>query len=102
MAQRVTRVQLPPNLKTIGNLTFGNCFLLGDILFLGKEAPTITISSFGDKKDNWAGRDAKTRIIRIPADSTGYDTEVWNTSVFSETRSDENNSYVYSCGLITI
>lgn len=101
LAQRVTRVQLPPNLKTIGNLTFGNCFLLGDILFLGKEAPTITTSSFGDKKDNWAGRDAKTRIIRIPADSMGYDTEVWNTSVFSETRSDENNSYTYSCGLIT-
>ena len=96
LASKVTFVQLPASLKTVKDLTFGNCFLLGDILFLGDEAPTITNTSFGDKKDNLAGRDAKTRIIRVPANSTGYDSDIWNSTVFSDDRSYDGVDYKYT------
>ena len=96
LASKATFAQLPASLKIIKNLTFGNCFFLGDIVFLGSEAPEITASSFGDKKDNWAGRDAVMRIIHVPANSIGYDSEIWNTSVFSDDRSSEDISYKYS------
>lgn len=96
LASKATFVQLPASLKTVKDLTFGNCFLLGEILFLGNEAPTITETSFGDKKDNWAGRDAKTRIIRVPANSTGYDSDIWNSTVFSDDRSYDGVDYKYT------
>lgn len=73
LSSALRNITLPASLRVIGNLAFASCKVLEELKFLGTTAPSITATSFGSEFSNWCGVDAKTRIVYIPASSSGYD-----------------------------
>ena len=75
----------PSSLSTIGDIVLSSCNDLGEIKFLGMEAPSITNSTFGTDSISWTGRTANNRIIFVPTNSYGYEEGLW-ANIFDEDR----------------
>ena len=66
---------------------------MGDITFNSIEAPNLMDSSstkissvFGSEFNQWIGRDATNRVVFVPTNAIGYDSEPWAKSIFSTDR----------------
>lgn len=92
---KLTSIKFPKSLKNIGMSAMQSCSLLGSITFNGTEAPVFTdittsrpiTSAFGSDT-SFTGSSAATRVVFVPTDSTGYDSDDWMNSIFS---ADRNN-----------
>ena len=95
---KATFIVLPWNLKNIHSNAFGSCHLLGSITFNSVEAPNILdLTAFGADKDTWTGKNAENRIVYVPSNSSGYDSEMWTNTIFNKNRITVSSSGVTEC-----
>lgn len=59
---------------------------MGSITFMGSVAPQISSSSFGVDSGTWIGKNASQRIVYVPTNSTGYESDSWNNTIFDKNR----------------
>ena len=86
LLSRMKTLVLPPSLKYMDDNSLGSCWMLGNIQFYGQEAPMLKNAVFGAESSQWTGRDAETRIVYTLSNATGFDSESWMNSIFSEDR----------------
>lgn len=53
---------------------------------MGSTAPKLSSSSFGVDSGTWIGKNASQRIVYVPTNSTGYEDDSWNNSIFDKNR----------------
>lgn len=85
LSSRATYVVFPPSLKYLGSKALSSSPLIGDIKFLGNEAPEILNDTFGSGSD-YTGLKASNRVIYVPANSIGYDYDIWQETILSNNR----------------
>ena len=60
---------------------------MGNITFNGSEAPALANNTvFGTEFSSWTGKNATSRVVYVPSNAVGYDSDKWNNSIFSEER----------------
>lgn len=98
---RMKNIVFPETLKYINGYALSNTSSLETIYFKGNVAPefkdvsinqngvkTIT-TAFGTDTNSFAGRDVTTnKIVYVPVNSSGYELDDWNNSIFN---TDRNN-----------
>ena len=85
LSSRATYVVFPPSLKYLGSKALSMSPLIGEIKFLGNEAPEISNDTFGSGSD-YTGLKANSRVIYVPTNSIGYDYDIWLNTVFNDNR----------------
>lgn len=92
LADKATYIILPSSLRYIGDEAL-SCKRVSSITFNGTIAPELSgVKAFGSQS-SLLGMYATSRIMYIPADSVGYETELWTNSIL-----DPNRKYVDSFG----
>ena len=64
---------------------------MGSITFMGSVAPQISSNTFGVDSGTWIGKNASQRIVYVPTNSTGYESDSWNNTIFDKNRIIVNN-----------
>lgn len=75
----LTTITIPSNVKSIGSECFWGCVNLGDINCLSMAAPLLGTNVFGNQDSNYTGSAASVKILRVPANSIGYEGNLWKT-----------------------
>lgn len=87
LLSRATIGIFPASLKLIQDNALGSCWLMGNITFNGSEAPALANNTvFGTEFSSWTGKNATSRVVYVPSNAMGYDSDKWNNSIFSEER----------------
>lgn len=87
LLSRATIGIFPASLKLIQDNALGSCWLMGNITFNGSEAPVLANNNvFGTEFSSWTGKNATSRVVYVPSNAVGYDSDKWNNSIFSEER----------------
>ena len=97
LLSRATFGIFPASLKEIYDEAFGSCWLMGSISFNSIEAPAILgVSVFGSDVNSWTGKNATSRVVYVPSNAIGYDSDKWNNSIFSKERKHIDSNGVVS------
>lgn len=77
-------ITIPETVTNIEDKCFIGCTSLGDITSLPLNAPTLGSGVFGDTTTNYTGSKASIRILSVPSNAVGYESEDWK-SVLQDT-----------------
>lgn len=76
----LSSIIIPESVTQIGKICFQYCTSLKDITCLPIEAPTLGSDVFGGKPEHYVGSTViGDKYLRIPSNSTGYNTGDWKT-----------------------